>query len=75
MTTIETGTAATVRRFLGQPSAGAMSPMLEPGDRIIVDRLARGADEPAPGHQDVPSLGRLGRPTLHGLADRAVGEP
>lgn len=35
--------------FLGQPSSGSMSPTLEPGDRIIVNRLAYIAADPAPG--------------------------
>lgn len=35
--------------FVGQPSSGSMSPTLEPGDRIIVNRLAYVAADPAPG--------------------------
>ncbi len=35
--------------FIGQPSSGSMSPTLEPGDRLIVNRLAYVAADPAPG--------------------------
>lgn len=35
--------------FVGQPSSGSMSPTLEPGDRLIVNRLAYVAADPAAG--------------------------
>lgn len=35
--------------FVGQPSSSSMSPTLEPGDRIVVNRLAYVAADPAPG--------------------------
>ncbi|QNA91996.1 MULTISPECIES: signal peptidase I [unclassified Microbacterium] len=35
--------------FVGQPSSSSMSPTLQPGDRLIVNRLAYVAADPAPG--------------------------
>lgn len=35
--------------FVGQPSSNSMSPTLQPGDRIIVNRLAYVAADPQPG--------------------------
>jgi signal peptidase I len=35
--------------FIGQPSSGSMSPTLDPGDRILVNRLAYVAADPAAG--------------------------
>ncbi|WEK62316.1 MAG: signal peptidase I [Candidatus Microbacterium colombiense] len=35
--------------FIGQPSSSSMSPTLQPGDRLIVNRLAYIAADPAPG--------------------------
>lgn len=35
--------------FVGQPSSNSMTPTLEPGDRLIVNRLAYLAADPAPG--------------------------
>ncbi|KJQ55075.1 signal peptidase I [Microbacterium sp. SA39] len=40
---------AIIVAFLGQPSSGSMSPTLEPGDRLIVNRLAFVGSDPAPG--------------------------
>lgn len=41
--------AGIIVAFIGQPSSGSMSPTLEPGDRLIVNRLAYVAADPAPG--------------------------
>ncbi|MFK3676444.1 signal peptidase I [Microbacterium sp. NPDC090218] len=41
--------ALVVVAFVGQPSSGSMSPTLEPGDRILVNRLAYVAADPAAG--------------------------
>lgn len=35
--------------FIGQPSSGSMSPTLQPGDRLIVNRLAYMAADPGQG--------------------------
>ncbi|MCK2035920.1 signal peptidase I [Microbacterium sp. SSW1-49] len=35
--------------FIGQPSSSSMAPTLQPGDRLIVNRLAYVAADPAPG--------------------------
>lgn len=35
--------------FVGQPSSSSMAPTLQPGDRLIVNRLAYVAADPAPG--------------------------
>ncbi|MFJ2550875.1 signal peptidase I [Microbacterium sp. NPDC087591] len=35
--------------FIGQPSSGSMAPTLQQGDRLIVNRLAYVAADPAPG--------------------------
>lgn len=35
--------------FVGQPSSTSMAPTLQPGDRLVVDRLAYIAADPAPG--------------------------
>jgi signal peptidase I len=43
------GLTAVVIAFLGQPSSGSMSPTLEPGDRLIVNRLAYVGSDPAAG--------------------------
>lgn len=40
---------AIIVAFLGQPSSGSMSPTLEPGDRLVVNRLAFIGSDPAPG--------------------------
>lgn len=40
---------AIIVAFVGQPSSGSMSPTLEPGDRLIVNRLAYVGSDPAPG--------------------------
>ncbi|GAA2932314.1 hypothetical protein GCM10010458_14040 [Microbacterium luteolum] len=40
---------AIIVAFLGQPSSGSMSPTLEPGDRIVVNRLAFVGSDPTPG--------------------------
>jgi len=41
--------AAIIVAFVGQPSSGSMSPTLEPGDRLVVNRLAYIGSDPAPG--------------------------
>lgn len=43
------GLTALIVAFLGQPSSSSMSPTLEPGDRLIVNRLAYVAADPSPG--------------------------
>lgn len=43
------GLALLVFAFIGQPSSSSMAPTLEPGDRIVVNRLAYVAADPAPG--------------------------
>lgn len=40
---------AIIVAFVGQPSSGSMSPTLEPGDRLIVNRLAFLGSDPGPG--------------------------
>lgn len=40
---------AVIVAFVGQPSSGSMSPTLEPGDRLVVNRLAYLGSDPAPG--------------------------
>jgi signal peptidase I len=41
--------AAIIVAFLGQPSSGSMSPTLEPGDRLVVNRLAYVGSNPTQG--------------------------
>ncbi|UPL11299.1 signal peptidase I [Microbacterium sufflavum] len=41
--------ALIVIAFVGQPSSSSMAPTLQPGDRLIVNRLAYLAADPAPG--------------------------
>lgn len=40
---------AIIVAFVGQPSSSSMSPTLEPGDRLVVNRLAFVGSDPAPG--------------------------
>lgn len=65
--------------FIGQPSSGSMLPTLEPGDRLVVNRLAFVGSDPSPGDIVVfrpgPEWGE--QPVTHNRADsllRWIGE-